>query len=241
MITLLIDTETTGFVEPEPIEIALALFFLDGCHWQAPTVARLKPSKSIELGALAVHHIMDEDLVDCRPSSSFALPEETQYLIGYNVDYDWGAIGKPGVKRIDVCAMCRMLWPSAESHSQGAMLYLLRRGSARAALQRAHSAAVDLEICGTILGHVVAKAGLFPTIEALWEFSERARIPTVMPFGKHKGMPIADVPADYKRWLLGQSDVDSYLQQALRGEGSRSYGSIVPRRTGESLIAEARR
>ena len=46
--------------------------------------------------------------------------------------------------------------------------------------------------------------------------SEAARIPTIMSFGKHKGMPIKDVPADYKRWLLGQSDIDPYLAIALR-------------------------
>ena len=42
-----------------------------------------------------------------------------------------------------------------------------------------------------------------------------ARIPTVMTFGKHKGMVIKDVPRDYVRWLLGQPDVDPYLRQAL--------------------------
>ena len=51
----------------------------------------------------------------------------------------------------------------------------------------------------------------------LWQFSEKARIPTVMTFGKHKGMAIGDVPADYKRWLLNQPDVDPYLAIALRG------------------------
>ena len=50
--------------------------------------------------------------------------------------------------------------------------------------------------------------------------SELARIPTVMTFGKHKGTPIKDVPADYKRWLLGQADIDPYLQKALRGEAA---------------------
>jgi exodeoxyribonuclease X len=51
----------------------------------------------------------------------------------------------------------------------------------------------------------------------LWEISEKARIPSVMPFGKHKGVPMGDVPADYKRWLLNQPDVDPYLAIALRG------------------------
>jgi len=36
-----------------------------------------------------------------------------------------------------------------------------------------------------------------------------------MPFGKHKGTPMADVPRDYKAWLLNQPDVDPYLRKAL--------------------------
>ena len=53
------------------------------------------------------------------------------------------------------------------------------------------------------------------TIENLWLLSEEARIPSVMPFGKHKGLAIADIPNDYKRWLLNQDNVDPYLIQAL--------------------------
>jgi hypothetical protein len=29
-----------------------------------------------------------------------------------------------------------------------------------------------------------------------------------------------DVPADYRRWLFGQPDVDLYLLKALRGEAA---------------------
>jgi exodeoxyribonuclease X len=36
-----------------------------------------------------------------------------------------------------------------------------------------------------------------------------------MPFGKHKGALFADVPSDYKEWLLTQGDIDPYLRKAL--------------------------
>ncbi|MNL80465.1 hypothetical protein D3C87_2073260 [compost metagenome] len=54
------------------------------------------------------------------------------------------------------------------------------------------------------------------TWEYAWAISEQARIPRVMTFGKHKGVAIADIPGDYKAWLLRQPDVDPYLAQALR-------------------------
>jgi exodeoxyribonuclease X len=43
-----------------------------------------------------------------------------------------------------------------------------------------------------------------------------ARVPKVLAFGKYKGTPIAEVPSDYKSWLLRQDDVDPYLAKALR-------------------------
>lgn len=51
--------------------------------------------------------------------------------------------------------------------------------------------------------------------EELWEISEDARIPKIIRFGKHTGSKIEDIPHDYKRWLLGQADIDPYLRKAL--------------------------
>lgn len=215
MNAIIFDTETTGLDAPEVIETAWVRIDIAG-NKLGGQVDRFRPSKPISLGAMATHHIMDEDLEDAPPSASFRLPEGVEYLVGYNVDFDWGAIGKPAVKRIDLCAMCRSLWPEADSHTQSAMLYLLERNTARDNLEHAHSAGHDAVNCWRIYCHVVRKAGPFETFEQLWQASERMRIPTVMTFGKHKGMPISKVPPDYKRWLLGQPDVDPYLQKALR-------------------------
>jgi exodeoxyribonuclease X len=58
------------------------------------------------------------------------------------------------------------------------------------------------------------------TWEDVWKVSEIARIPAVMSFGKHKGTPIKDIPADYKEWLLKQTDIDPYLFKALKGDAA---------------------
>ncbi len=179
---------------------------------------RFKPPKPTQLGGLATHHILDEELELCRPSAAFQLPDGAEYLIGHNVDYDWSAIGEPDIKRICTCAISRMLWPEADSHSQSAMIYLLERKNARTMLRNAHSAADDVRNCLVLLMHIVEKLGRVASWEELWEVSERARIPTHMPVGKHKGMAIADLPRDYIGWFLRQPDVDPYLEKALRGE-----------------------
>jgi len=65
-----------------------------------------------------------------------------------------------------------------------------------------------------ILDHICQQLDI-KTVEDLYAESKKARTPTAMPFGKHKGLLLADVPSDYKQWLLNQGDIDPYLRKAL--------------------------
>ncbi|NYT79490.1 DUF3820 family protein [Alcaligenaceae bacterium] len=217
MTAVIFDTETTGTAEPQIIEAAwLRLDSPATLNVTEQFEQRYRPSQRITLGALAVHHIYDEELVDCPLHTDFRLPSDVQYIIGHNVDYDWKVAGQPDVKRICTLALARRYYPDADSHSQSAMIYLIDRPNARNLLRAAHSALADTQNCRSLLANLINLAGPVADWEALWQLSEQARIPKVMTFGKHKGMPIADVPADYKAWLLRQPDVDPYLQAALR-------------------------
>ncbi len=217
MNAIIFDVETTGFAAPEVIEAAwqrldtpVNLLVLEARE------QRFKPSKPIELGAMAVHHVMDEDLAECAPSSEFRLPDSVECLIGHNVDFDWRVIGKPDVKRICTCALSRYFYPDTP-HTLSAMLYYLHRAQAREWLKNAHSAADDVENCLRLLRCLLEQMGNPTSWDQVWAWSELARTPTKMPMGKHKGKPICELPADYKAWCLqNMTDLDPYLEQALR-------------------------
>lgn len=219
MTVAIFDTETTSKDHPEIIEAAWV--FVDGprpLETGEQFCQRYQPTGRISLGAMATHHIMDEDLGDCPPSAAFALPDGIEYLIGHNIDFDWKAAGCPEVKRIDTLALAREHYPEADSHTLSAMLYLLDRENARDKLRSAHSALTDVLVCKDVLAAMLeGPLAYIASWEDLWRASEEARIPKVMPFGKHKGVHIENVPADYKAWLLRQPDVDPYLVKALRG------------------------
>lgn len=59
----------------------------------------------------------------------------------------------------------------------------------------------------------------------------RASWEVVMPFGKHKGTPIRDVPRDYLTWLTQRSDVRGELREeiehVLRGEHAQLAGNLT--------------
>ena len=212
---IIFDTEATDIKEPVLIEAAwLEVTGFAPLTIGSQFVQRYNPGKPISLGALATHHILDEELINCPPASSFQLPSDVSYLIGHNVDFDWQVLGQPPIKRICTLALARKLWPNLDSHSQSALLYYLDRQHAREQLRNAHSALADVGICAKILEAICTEFNI-DTVENLWITSEKARMPTHMPFGKHKGMPLSEVPMDYKSWLLGQSDIDPYLRKAL--------------------------
>lgn len=221
MTATIFDTETTSIDSPEIVEAAwLEVGSPQDLSITNMFLRRYKPSKHIQLGAMAVHHIMDEDLEGCPPSAAFALPEGVQYLIGHNVDFDWKAAGSPPVRRICTLALSRFLWPQLDSHSQGAVLYHLEREVARECLREAHSAFADVKNCWLILGHIVQGLELrnerVETWEELWQISEKARIPLVAPFGKYKGQLVETIPRQYVQWASKQPDFDPYFLKAMK-------------------------
>ncbi|MBW8066829.1 MAG: 3'-5' exonuclease [Ferrovum sp.] len=222
----ILDTETTGIVDPVPVEVAWikvnSYLGIIGSF-----VENFNPGKSISFGAMSVHHIVEADVIDEPPFSEFELPADCEYIIGHNVDFDWTAIGKPNVKRICTLALSRMLWPETDSHNLSALVYFLtdpiEHFEVRDILiKNAHSAYGD---CRTVLSQllvpIIKKLKItFPIDwEILWKKSEEARIPTVMPWGKHRGLRLKDVPEDYKRWLKSQPETDPYILKAFELEG----------------------
>jgi exodeoxyribonuclease X len=91
------------------------------------------------------------------------------------------------------------------------------REVAREYQKTAHAADTDVYLVFHVLNALIHE---FPKgicdLEGMWRLSEEARIPIHMPFGKWRGTPIADVPRDYKVWLLRQDNVDPYLREALQ-------------------------
>lgn len=225
MMAMLVDTETTSATEPQVIELARAEVtarpgpeFIMG----EPIVERFKPSKPIELGALATHHILPEELEDCPPTPErFDLP---RYIIGHHVDFDWAALGsQETTKRIDTLVLARAAWPTLDSHKLGALIYhLFPHTEARAMLRDAHSAATDITLCFEVFKVAVRSIPTETPISSwgdVWRLCEACRVPKVMAFGKHQGKPIADVPRDYAEWYARQDETDPYLIKAFQIAG----------------------
>jgi exodeoxyribonuclease X len=243
MIAAFIDTEGTGLLEPEPVEVALYIVPDGPRHWPVDrnmlVTRRYEPSKPIELGAMATHHIIPCDVRGCPPSSSFVLTPAVKYIVAHNADYDWGVIGKPEVKRICTLALAKRLWPELESHKLAALMYA-RFGATpeiRDRVKQAHGAEADVlmlfDVWCELLDEATRRELLWPntTWEEVWQLSEKARVPLRMEFGKYgpntpeggtQGMLIEFLrlhDRGYVGWLLSgkcdQVNDNPYLRKAL--------------------------
>lgn len=226
MSALILDTETTTIDEPEVIELAFERYdTFDQLASGAPVdtlACRFTPLKPPAFGAMAVHHILPEDLIGLPPSEGALsyCPSHVDYWIGHNIDFDWKALGCPPVNRICTLAMARHLWPECDAHNLSTITYFLFGATAatRLKLRNAHSAMEDVSLCSFILQRCIEASGA-QSFEELYRFSERARIPSVMTFGKHRGEPVASVPYGYVKWYRAQPDPDPYLLKAFAMAG----------------------
>ncbi|SDX98423.1 exonuclease domain-containing protein [Acinetobacter kyonggiensis] len=224
MQAIILDTETHT-LNGQPIEIAYAPIQI---HDGKLTLDKsqifdqlYRVDEPISYAAMAVHHILESELVDQPHYTSFSLPQDTTYIIGHNIDYDIRALEKCGVdtskiKAICTLALARLVWPDAEAHNISALIYMITKGSAKARdmIKKAHRADMDIILTANILMHEIHHLKI-QTIEELYTTSEDARIPRTINFGKHRGTAITDLPADYMQWLLRQEDLDPYLRKAI--------------------------
>jgi len=243
-IGVILDTETSG-KGPDAKVIESARMVLAATPLE---FSRIKPEDSymdsklyglplgalIELGAMVVHGITDEEVAGLEPFQGFDY--HGKYVVGHNVDFDVEMTGYHGAKRICTLALARWLWPHLDSHTQGAVLIhiglLFKKGPQWGIdlCKGAHRAAHDVLNCSRILKamiHVMARHEQMKhhveSWEALSELSMAAQIPKVMPFGKHKGKPIEDVPQDFLDWMYSQPDWKHcrYLASAFRRAGKK--------------------
>ncbi|MFW2176678.1 MULTISPECIES: putative quorum-sensing-regulated virulence factor [unclassified Moraxella] len=223
MTAYILDTEAHDLTAPHATEIAyIKVGFVDGVLAYLDKNAfeqRYNPQKAISLGSMSITGIFDDDVADMPPHTSFELPTDCQILIGHNIDFDVEVLSNAEcdmsqIKRVCTLAMSRHFYPNLDTHTLGAMLCHFEPQIAKKNLKHAHGAKYDIWFNFLVLKAICREQGI-DTMDKLVEIAEVARIPTVMGFGKHKGVAIKDLPSDYVSWLLKQADLDSYLKLAL--------------------------
>lgn len=232
----IVDTETTG-ANPEVdqvVELASIELPATPAEFMRADILKMPMAHGyfghtapMQWGAQSTHHIDPETLVGLVPyKDEFAEHWDHQYIIGHNIDFDAEMLDCMGLKRICTLALARYLMPELDSHTQSTMLYVLAHYKGFGApwashlLKNAHSADADVLNCARVLKFLIGKAGIkFETWDDVYQFSELARTPTHMTFGKHKGKLIKDVDPSWIGWYRGTDNQDPYVIKAFELAG----------------------
>jgi len=221
------NTPTTETTDKEPstcevVESAFREFRFDPSDPINPAVRRLYGyTGELKWGAMAAHHILPEEVAGLPTFAKDSFCHDVgaiPFWIGHNIDFDWIAVGSPKApRRICTLAMARDLWPNLDSHTLTALVYFTQGASkeTRERLRSAHSATADVIFCEEILRVMIAEKGI-TSFEDLYAYSEEARIPKIMTFGKFRGEPVTNVDRGYANWYRRQENPDSYLLEAFR-------------------------
>lgn len=223
---LVLDTETTG-LSPEVdrvVEIAAVCVDPDAGTVTPVVDVLVNPGRPIPPAASAVHHLTDEDVADAEPfdrvwSAKVApLLGPGTVIAAHNARFDRQFV--PEMPNPWLCTMrlAKHLWPDAPAYGNQVLRYWR---SLRIETGAPHRALSDATVTGHLLLELVASYRQTVSPEGALDLAALAQYAAapfpiaVMPFGKHKGTPLEEVPPDYVRWLLALDDLDVDLRFSL--------------------------
>ncbi len=198
------DTETTGVSSEKDRVIELAAYDILN---DTSFVELINPGMPIPPSASAIHHITDE-MVQNAPSFAEVGQKFIEFcqgevvLIAHNNDafdllflkneYARHSMVMPEWKFLDTLKWARRYRPDLPKHS----LQFLREVYGIAA-NNAHRALEDVKVLYKVFNQMTDDL----SIDTIYALLCKPRLLQHMPFGKHQGKPLAEVPRDYLKWM----------------------------------------
>lgn len=228
------DTETTG-VRPDKDRIVEIAAY-------DPVQNRrfekfVNPGCPIPPEVTAIHHITNE-MVASAPSFAQIGAEFIQFcegdviLIAHNNDnfdfhflrfeFERHALQMPSWKFLDSLKWARRYRPDLPRHT----LQFLREIYGITA-NNAHRALDDVIVLYQIFHSLIDDL----SIDNVYQLLNRPRTMQHMPFGKHQGQPLSQIPRTYIQWLASSGALDKPENQELKGSFQR-LGLLDPITTG---------
>lgn len=209
MLYHILDTETAS-LKGGVCEIAW-LVVDDNLEVKSEFCSLVNPERPIDPGAQAVHGISDADVADKPTLKQIAdehLPEPI-VIVGHNCAFDIRMVKEHIKVSESICtlALARKYIKGTTNHKLETLQTELKFPE-----QKSHSALGDVYTARDLLLHLNSKFEV--TLQSALADSKIPRLVHLMPFGKHKGRALLQLPRDYREWLL-QQELDKDLRFSL--------------------------
>lgn len=211
---LVADVETTGLEEPINIvevawvEILKDLSVVPGSEFSSV----VHPQDHINCSAAGVHGIRDsffEESNDFMFLQDIPWPEEEVLVIAHNSKFDVPILSKHMNIVDEMCTLVlsRRLLPNAPDHKLSTLACYCDFPN-----RLSHRAGEDVKDCLDLLRYMAEGTGW--DFDRLLKFYKTPQQVKVMPWGKHKGLPIEEVPKSYLAWASEQ-DLDPDMRYTI--------------------------
>ena len=222
-----IDIETTGFdpVKDSVVEIAVVKFCLEECKYSIEFNELVKPECPIGFGAMGVHNITEEMVVDKRPWKE--VKEDVNSFLKGKVPVAHNAVFEsafladnpreitrdsvPPVGWIDTMILAKHQYHDLDSHALASLRYshnVLMNDKEIEGYQP-HRALFDTILTGKLLCGLSSYGAT--SIENLIRDTQKPILLKKCNFGKYKGknwVDIARIDYDYLCWVVKKGDFD---------------------------------
>ena len=204
----ILDTETAslqgGVVELALLHIDTELNVLGEFH------TKVNPERPIEPGAFAVHGISDADVADAPTLAQIPELSLVTHAIAHNLPFDSRMLKGRLKAEASLCTLSL-----SRQYLKGTANHKLENLKLELGLpdQKSHSALGDVYTTLDLLRHLLPLTCV--PLDTLFKRAAQPKLIHRMTFGKHKGLLISQIPADYRNWLLGQENLDKDLRYTL--------------------------
>ncbi len=216
---LVLDTETTGVEPPiHVVEVAWCEVEADDLGIVYEYESLINPGVPIPCDAAGLSGIRDADVQDAPHIDELPWPDGPVIVVCHNVAFDLPLVADYMNVVGSLCTMqlARRLLPTSPNHKLPTLACYCDLPK-----QIQHRALGDVR---NTLGILDCMAEMYDqTVLQFVEYMKKPMLIKTMPFGKHKGMPLEDLPKSYVLWLQG-INLDPDLEYSL----NRIYPRILP-------------
>lgn len=221
---IFLDTETTGIGEDD--RLCQLAYVLEG---GVPFEGLFKPPVPITIESMAITHITEKMVADKEAFNTSETCQELRNLlaepdmcfVAHNAQFDLGMLKKESiVPSRFICTMKVARFLDEEGKLGNVTLQYLRYFHGIDMKATAHDALGDIMVLENVFYKL--RTLLFETgvpkeklDDKMIEISMNPILYRYMPFGKHKGVKLADVPYDYMEWMNRQPDLDENMRYTV--------------------------
>jgi DNA polymerase III epsilon subunit-like protein len=210
------DVETSG-LGPDAGVVEVAMLELNlNLEVQGSAHSLINPRVPISPSASGIHGLTDADVANSPTMEEYMgdqLQDGNVILVAHNAPFDIRFFAPhigTLVGKMCTLKLARLIYPEAPDHKLGTLKFYLGLKSDHT---KAHSAMEDVHVLHQLLCRMLDDTKL--DLMSLYDLANKPVKVATIPFGKHKGTKLEELPRSYVQWLLGLDNLDENLRYSL--------------------------